>query len=121
VNSHHEIVCSFAGKNILIVGDVILDEYIWGKVKRISPEAPVPVVEFESRTHRLGGAGNVAANVQSLGGTALLASAIGSDPQGELFLEALAKAKMDRQGILVVKERRTTTKSRLMADCPCRL
>ena len=75
--SHNDIVRSFAGKTILIVGDVILDEYIWGKVRRISPEAPVPVIEFESRSHRLGGAGNVAANVQSLGGLPLLASMSG--------------------------------------------
>src|SRR5580704_4652194 len=84
--SHHDIVRSFAGKTILIVGDVILDEYVWGKVRRISPEAPVPVVEFESRTHRLGGAGNVAANVVSLGGKTLLGTSVGTDPQGEQTL-----------------------------------
>jgi D-beta-D-heptose 7-phosphate kinase/D-beta-D-heptose 1-phosphate adenosyltransferase len=115
VNSHHEIVRSFAGKNILIVGDVILDEYIWGKVKRISPEAPVPVVEFESRTYRLGGAGNVAANVQSLGGTALLESVVGRDLHGQLFLELMDEMAMECQGILVAEDRLTTAKSRLMA------
>ena len=77
------VVRAFAGKTVLIVGDLILDEYTWGKGWRISPEAPVPVVEFESRTFRLGGAGNVAANVLSLGGRPRLASAVGDDPQGQ--------------------------------------
>jgi D-beta-D-heptose 7-phosphate kinase/D-beta-D-heptose 1-phosphate adenosyltransferase len=114
-NFHDDMIRSFAGKTVFIIGDVILDEYLWGKVKRISPEAPVPVVEFESRTHRLGGAGNVAANVQSLGGMAVLASAVGADPEGEIFLDLLGASAMDRRGVLPVRDRRTTMKSRLMA------
>ena len=61
------ILKSFRGAPVLVVGDVMLDEYIWGSVERISPEAPVPVVHRESQTHRLGGAANVAANIRALG------------------------------------------------------
>src|SRR3954470_4633043 len=81
-----DIVTAFAGKQVLIAGDVMLDECIWGAVKRISPEAPVPVVEFERRTCRPGGAANTAANVLSLGGRVWLGGAIGADHQGENLL-----------------------------------
>ena len=77
--SPEDIVTAFAGKRVLIAGDVMLDEYIWGAVKRISPEAPVPVVEFERRTCQPGGAANTAANVLSLGGRVLLGGAIGAE------------------------------------------
>jgi D-glycero-beta-D-manno-heptose-7-phosphate kinase len=115
LRTHNDVIQAFAGKKILIVGDLILDEYVWGKVRRISPEAPVPVVEFERRTYRLGGAGNVAANVLSLGGIPLLASAIGTDPHGQQVKALLQESGMDALGVAVIPERWTTTKTRLMA------
>src|SRR4051794_48426 len=76
-------LAAIPGKRILILGDVILDEYIWGEVRRISPEAPVPVVEIRRRSYLPGGAANAAANVVSLGGVALLAGLVGPDAEAE--------------------------------------
>src|SRR5262245_23120098 len=76
-----EIVAAFPGKRVLVIGDVMLDEYIWGEVRRISPEAPVPVVEARRSTYAPGGAGNTAANVVSLGGQAMLGGVVGRDYQ----------------------------------------
>jgi rfaE bifunctional protein kinase chain/domain len=111
----NEIVRAFAGKEVLIVGDVMLDEYVWGKVRRISPEAPVPVLDFTHRTRQPGGAANTAANVLSLGGRALLGGAVGDDEQGKLLLELLRAAGGDVHGLVVAAGRRTTTKTRLIA------
>jgi len=110
-----EIVSAFAGKCILIVGDVMLDEYVWGKVRRISPEAPVPVLDFTHRTCQPGGAANTAANVLSLGGRALLGGAVGADPQGKQLLDLLRAAGGDIQGLVVAEGHWTTTKTRLLA------
>jgi len=110
-----EIVRAFAGKCILIVGDVMLDEYVWGKVRRISPEAPVPVLDFTHRTRQPGGAANTAANVLSLGGRALLGGVVGADSQGTQLLDLLRAAGGDVQGLVVVEGRWTTTKTRLLA------
>ena len=110
-----ELVTAFAGKRVAIVGDVMLDEYIWGKVRRISPEAPVPVVEVERRTFRLGGAANTAANVLSLGGRALVGSVAGQDPARERLRELLHAGGADVHGLLGDPERRTTTKTRIIA------
>ena len=79
------------GKKILIVGDVGLDEYVIGSVRRISPEAPVPIVEVSEEDKRLGLASNVAANVASLGGEAFLVGVIGNDETGEIFSRQLKK------------------------------
>jgi len=76
-----------AGNTVVIVGDVMLDEYIFGAVERISPEAPVPVVRIESEEYRLGGAGNVAKNITALGGKAQLFGFLGSDDSGERMRE----------------------------------
>jgi len=113
--SQNEIVHAFAGKHVLIVGDVMLDEYVWGKVRRISPEAPVPVIEYESRSFRPGGAANAAANVRSLGGNVLMGSVVGADAQGRQLLELLQAGGMDSQGLFLAQERWTTTKTRLLA------
>ncbi len=110
-----EIVRAFAGKRVLIVGDVMLDEYVWGNVRRISPEAPVPVLDFTHRTRQPGGAANTAANVLSLGGRALLGGAVGDDEQGTLLLDLLRVAGGDVHGLVVAEGRRTTTKTRLIA------
>ncbi len=76
------------GKRVLVVGDVMLDEFIWGRVARISPEAPVPVVEVTDQSFHLGGAGNVARNIRALGGQAVLAGVVGRDAAGERVREA---------------------------------
>src|SRR5438046_9564342 len=77
-----QLLESFAGKKILIVGDIMVDEFIWGKVQRISPEAPVPVVEVMDETYRLGGSGNVAANIKTMGGVPIPIAVHGHDDAG---------------------------------------
>ncbi len=102
-------------KRVLVVGDVMLDEFIWGKVARISPEAPVPVVEVTDQSFHLGGAGNVARNVRALGGQATLAGVVGRDAAGERLEEAAAAAGID--SLLAVSDtgRPTTVKTRIVA------
>ncbi|MBP7271092.1 MAG: D-glycero-beta-D-manno-heptose-7-phosphate kinase, partial [Bacteroidia bacterium] len=75
--------------NVLVIGDVMLDAYLWGNVDRISPEAPVPIVSIRKKENRLGGAANVAINVRALGATPLLCSVIGSDTNGRDFIELM--------------------------------
>ena len=80
---------SFSGLKVLIIGDVMIDSYIWGNVKRLSPEAPVPIVNVVKRENRLGGAANVAKNIQSLGAVPILCSFIGDDDKSDLFYKLL--------------------------------
>ncbi len=94
----------------------MLDTYLWGKVDRISPEAPVPVVALQSRENRLGGAANVALNIQALGAIPVLCSVIGNDNQGDIFLELLLNKGLSTEGILKSKERITTTKFRIIGN-----
>ena len=110
-----DIVASFDSKRILIVGDVMLDEYIWGGVSRISPEAPVPVVEIKNRTFAPGGAANVAANVASFLGRAFLGGVIGKDTQGTQLRETLVQMGIDTSGLFADVKRPTTTKTRVIA------
>ena len=107
-----EICSRFAGKKILVYGDVILDRYIFGQVERISPEAPVPVVTVESEESRLGGAGNVAANIDRLGACGLLLGVCGNDS----FADEVSRLKME--GNLVVRDgsRRTVVKTRIISQ-----
>ncbi len=102
-------------RQILIIGDVILDEYVCGATERISPEAPVPVFEVTSQRAQLGGAANVAHNVVGLGGRAALIGIVGDDSQGRILIDLLNKKKIDATGIYVDKSRPTTTKTRLIA------
>jgi rfaE bifunctional protein kinase chain/domain len=110
-----DLLAVFSAQRILIIGDVILDEYLWGDVRRISPEAPVPVVEIRSRTFVPGGAGNAAANVVSLAGRALLGGVVGHDHQADKLGEVLRRQGVDTGGLVVDSERLTTTKTRLIA------
>lgn len=105
----------FAGKRILIIGDVILDEYIIGDVNRISPEAPVPVVEIKKRIYQPGGAANTAANVAALGGDARLCGLVGDDPQAALFRDEIQKHHISGEGIFTDASRPTTIKTRIIA------
>lgn len=99
----------------LIVGDVMIDSYIWGKVERISPEAPVPIVNVKKREYRLGGAANVALNIQSMGATPIICSVIGNDREAEIFEQLLKSKKISSKGIVKSKERITTFKERIIA------
>ena len=84
-----EIFRSFSNLNVLIIGDVMIDSYMWGKVNRISPEAPVPIISVNKKEKRLGGAANVALNIQAMGANPILCSVIGIDLEGQSFLDLL--------------------------------
>jgi D-beta-D-heptose 7-phosphate kinase/D-beta-D-heptose 1-phosphate adenosyltransferase len=110
-----EVAAEFSTRRILVVGDLMLDEYIWGEVRRISPEAPVPVVEVDRRTYTPGGASNTAANVVALGGRPFLCGVVGNDYQAARLREALVRTGVDIGGVLIDRNRATTTKSRIVA------
>ncbi len=110
------IIDSFIGKKVLIVGDVMVDAYIMGKVERLSPEAPVPVVNIEDRDSRLGGAANVALNILALKAEPILCSVIGNDKEGLDFLALLKAGNMTTNGIVESAERKTTTKTRILGN-----
>ena len=94
----------------------MLDRYLWGKVERISPEAPVPIVEVEKEENRLGGAANVALDLLNLGATPILCGVIGKDSEGELFLDEARQSGLSLQGILRLEDRRTTAKIRVLGN-----
>lgn len=110
-----EIFSQFSKFKILIVGDIMVDSYLWGSVDRISPEAPVPIVNVRKRENRLGGAANVALNIQSLGGTPILCSVLGNDAKAEIFKELLAENKMSNRGLISSSNRVTTSKTRIIS------
>lgn len=110
-----EVFEKFSKLNVLIIGDVMLDSYLWGKVERISPEAPVPIVNVQKREIRLGGAANVALNILSLGAKPILCSVIGNDLDGDNLLSLLDKHGMSKDGMLQVENRPTTIKHRIIA------
>ncbi len=110
-----EIIEKFKDLNILVVGDIIIDEYIWGKANRLSPEAPVPVLEVSKYSYVLGGAANVANNIAALGGNAILAGVVGQDDQANIFYRLLKEANIDYSTIVADKDRPTTIKTRLIA------
>jgi len=105
----------FSGKRIGVVGDLMLDRYYWGSISRISPEAPVPVVEVESQSTRLGGAANVANNIASLGGIPLMIGVIGDDSGGKRLRSIVEEAGFPTAGLVIDKSRPTTTKTRVIA------
>lgn len=111
----NEILNGIEGKRILVIGDVMLDVYIWGAVERISPEAPVPVVEVEGETKRLGGAGNVAANVRAIGAKPILISLVGQDDDGDYLIKFMKSSGISPDNILRNSDRKTTVKSRIIA------
>lgn len=107
---------AFNGLNVMIIGDVMVDSYIWGQVERISPEAPVPIVAVEKRENRLGGAANVALNIKALGANPVLCSVIGNDTKGNEFFDLLTNEKMTIEGIVRSNQRLTTTKFRVFGN-----
>jgi len=106
----------FKGLKVLVIGDIMLDTYIWGRAERLSPEAPVPVVEVEKRTSSPGGAANVAANLKSLGAIPLICSLTGDDQRAEELLKLIESQGISIQGILKDPARTTTTKFRIIAN-----
>ncbi len=111
-----QIFKSFSKFNVLIIGDVMVDAYVWGKVDRISPEAPVPIVSCVRRESRLGGAANVALNIKSLGANPILCSVIGDDEKGKEFLNLLTEIQEEQYGIVVSNKRKTTVKTRFISN-----
>ncbi|PMQ01420.1 MAG: D-glycero-beta-D-manno-heptose-7-phosphate kinase [Dictyoglomus sp. NZ13-RE01] len=109
-----DIIGHWHGKRIGVIGDIMLDEYIMGKVTRISPEAPVPIVEMEQEFSVLGGAGNVANNIKSLGGEVILFGVIGNDEGGKKILNLLRERKIMEE-LIIDENRPTTTKTRIIA------
>lgn len=107
---------SFNNKTVLIVGDSMVDAYLWGSVSRISPEAPVPVVSISKRENRLGGAANVALNIVALGAKPILCGIIGADSKGDSFLELLKESNLSTEGTIVEKSRKTTSKTRIISS-----
>jgi D-glycero-beta-D-manno-heptose-7-phosphate kinase len=114
-NRVKELFTKFKNKRIAVVGDVMIDKYLWGSVGRISPEAPVPIVEVDRETERLGGAANVANNVKSLGGSPLLVGVVGDDASGALLTKLLAAQDCPINGIVIDPSRPTTVKTRVIA------
>jgi D-glycero-beta-D-manno-heptose-7-phosphate kinase len=110
-----QIFDAFDSLRVLVIGDVMLDSYVWGKVDRISPEAPVPVVTVQKREYRLGGAGNVLLNVQSLGAEAIICSVIGTDGPGDLLQNSLEQKGLNCEGLIRSEQRITTIKERIIA------
>src|SRR5258708_9741924 len=109
------IVAALRGRRIAVAGDFMLDRYVWGTASRLSPEAPVPVVDFMNDSQVLGGAGNVAANLAVLGATVLPFGVIGEDEPGRAIRECLVAAGMATKGLLADKSRITTVKTRIVA------
>src|SRR3989338_1487219 len=114
VASASALISRFRRARVLVVGDLMLDEFVWGKVSRISPEAPVPVVWVQSESVMPGGAANVANNIRALGGQVSLIGAIGDDRWGAALLKDLAARKMHTRGVITVN-RPTTVKTRVIA------
>ena len=111
----NDLLARFRDCPVLVVGDLMLDEYLWGHVNRISPEAPVPVVEVQRRSFTAGGAANTAANVASLGGRAIVAGIVGEDTPGGCIRDLMSGLGIDTSAIVVDSTRPTTTKTRVIA------
>ena len=110
----NQIFEKFQRMRVVIIGDSMVDVYLWGKVDRVSPEAPIPIVSVTKRESRLGGAANVSLNLQSLGATPVLFSVVGDDDKGRKFRKMIEAKNLPGQGIFVDTERMTTVKSRII-------
>ncbi|MGD8305402.1 MAG: PfkB family carbohydrate kinase, partial [Ignavibacteria bacterium] len=111
-----ELKSNFSGKKIAVIGDMMLDGYFWGDINRISPEAPVPVIEVGEEFFRFGGAANVALNISTLGGIPIPVGVIGYDNDGTIFSSLLNEYKIPDEGIIIDDSRPTTIKTRVIAD-----
>jgi len=116
LNMCQSALATFAGKRVLVIGDLMLDEHIWGTAERISPEAPVMVVNVDSREGRAGGAANVANNIRALGAQATVVGLIGDDEGGAMLRACLEGSGIDTGGLIIDKHRMTTRKTRIWAS-----
>lgn len=114
-NEINQIFDTFKQLNVIVIGDVMVDSYLWGKVDRVSPEAPVPVVSVLTRENRLGGAANVSLNIKALGATPWLFSVVGDDDKGRKLKKMLAKENLCSDGVFTDLTRLTTVKSRIIS------
>jgi len=112
----NQLFAGFQGLKVLIVGDVMVDKYIFGRVNRMSPEAPVPVVDADSFDARLGGAGNVALNIHAMGGIPILRPVIGKDAEADDLKDLIKKAGLTDRAIVYSQKRKTTTKTRIIGN-----
>jgi rfaE bifunctional protein kinase chain/domain len=110
-----QIIQSFKELKVLIVGDVMIDSYLWGNTNRVSPEAPVPIVNVLKQEHRMGGAANVALNIMSLGAEPIMLSVIGKDEMGSIYLDLLNNRNMSNVGIIQSENRITSQKTRVIS------
>jgi D-glycero-beta-D-manno-heptose-7-phosphate kinase len=108
-------ISRFKNARIMVIGDLMVDEYIWGNVSRISPEAPVPVVSVTSESLRMGGAGNVINNIHALGGKVLIGGVVGNDEMGRKIIQDLHKMGIDTRGVILEPDWVTTVKTRIIA------
>nr|WP_319998765.1 bifunctional ADP-heptose synthase [uncultured Draconibacterium sp.] len=111
-----KIFNQFSKIRAIVIGDAMVDTYLWGKVDRLSPEAPVPIVSVSTRENRLGGAANVSRNIQELGATPILFSVVGDDDNGREFLNLLEKRDVSSKGIFIDPLRNTTVKNRVISS-----
>jgi D-beta-D-heptose 7-phosphate kinase/D-beta-D-heptose 1-phosphate adenosyltransferase len=111
-----EIIDNFSTSGVLVVGDIMVDQFIWGKVSRISPEAPVPVVEVTSETLLFGGCANVLKNISTIGGKVAVTGIIGSDNMGRWLIHRFRKMGIDIKGVIVEQDRPTIVKTRVIAQ-----
>ena len=109
------VLDQFKNRRILVLGDVMVDSYMWGDVSRISPEAPVPVLAYSKSENRLGGAANVALNIHSRGAIPVICSVIGTDENGRIFKDLIRGLNLPEEGIIESPERTTTIKTRIIA------
>jgi len=107
---------NITGQKVLVIGDVMTDAYLWGKVERISPEAPVPIVAVNKKEKRLGGAANVALNVQALGAIPFLCGVVGNDYDGAEFADIMTMQRLKTDGIVKISGRKTTVKTRIIGN-----
>lgn len=110
-----QIIDQFRGRRLMVIGDLILDRFVWGSVSRISPEAPVPIVEVERISDHAGGAANVAANLASLGASVFPLGVVGDDRAGQLLCQKMEDAGIATTGLLTASGRSTSLKSRVVA------
>jgi rfaE bifunctional protein kinase chain/domain len=111
-----EIIRNGTGKRILVLGDLMIDRYLWGNVSRISPEAPVPIIGIEDEEVRFGGAANVANNLIGLNAEPVLVGTVGEDPWGKLFRKRLMEKKLFPKGLITDNSRPTTIKTRIIGN-----
>lgn len=114
--NYKELFDKFNGLRVLVIGDVMMDAYVLGKVTRISPEAPVPIISLENEEERIGGAGNVALNLVALGAKPIIATVIGNDSNGEKLSNLLKSNGISIEGVIFSEKRKTTVKTRVISN-----